>query len=62
MSLFGDAKTLWARKQASNATRDTIFKVLKRYLDEVKSYGDELDVDTFYDEFNEYYRKNWLNP
>ena len=60
MSIFKDISTFPARIQASNATRDAIFEVLKRYIQQVQSRGDELDADTFYDEFIQYYRKNWL--
>lgn len=28
--------------------------MLKRYVEEAKSYGDDLDVDTFYDQFREH--------
>lgn len=28
--------------------------MLKRYVEEAKSYGDELDVDTFCDSFEQY--------
>lgn len=60
MGVISDMITLPARVQASNATQKAIFDVLKRYIEEVKSYGDELDVETFYDDFAEYYKKNWL--
>lgn len=53
--------TLKARIEASNATEKTVFEALKEYLDQVQSYGDELEVDTFYESFSLYYkkRKKW---
>ena len=32
--------------------------MLKRYVEEAKSYGDDLDVDTFYDQFEKYLMKH----
>lgn len=32
--------------------------MLERYVEEAKSYGDDLDVDTFYDQFEKYLMKH----
>lgn len=39
-----------AEEMGSNYT----LAMLKRYVEEAKSYGDDLDVDTFYDQFEKY--------
>lgn len=43
----------------SGGIRYTI-AMLKRYVEEVKSCGDELDADTFCDEFQKYLMKHKL--
>lgn len=62
MGVWKDISTIRARQQASDATETTIFKLLENYIDEAKSYGDELEIDTFYDSFREYYSKNKYRP
>lgn len=49
--------TLKARIEASEATEKIVFKVLKEYIEEAQSYGDELEIDTFYESFSLYYKK-----
>lgn len=60
MSLIKDFYTLPARVQASRATEKAVFKVLEKYLEQVRSFGDDLDVDTFYESFHQYYIENSL--
>ena len=62
MSLLRDCHELAARVQASRATEKAVFKALEKYLEQVKSYGDDLDVDTFYESFCEYYNDSFLTP
>lgn len=42
---------------AAEAESDYVLAKLKQFIAEKKSYGDDLDIDTFYSEFNAFLKK-----